>query len=215
MIVDDSTSIDQEIFNMEAYEGSDWVRISDDLPVDENGLEQTLEEFQTHYHGGTAGLGLGHRARAGRRDRRRGRGGRAPGPRTGGLMADYSVAKREEATDWMADYPGFGEMRWYSDALGTEQVSFSWRTMPPGTGGRGSYGHRHPGQEEVYFVIGGRVTFKIDDDVFEAGPQTAVRIGADAFRSVHNDTDQEAELLILSTRDPDAGTEQIEDFWPE
>ncbi len=70
-------------------------------------------------------------------------------------MASYSVAKREEATDWMADYPGFGEMRWYSDALGTEQVSFSWRTMPPGTGGRGSYGHRHPGQEEVYFVIAG------------------------------------------------------------
>jgi len=55
VIVDDSTSIDQEIFNMEAYEGSDWVRISDDLPVDEDSLDETLEEFQTHYHGGTAG----------------------------------------------------------------------------------------------------------------------------------------------------------------
>lgn len=130
-------------------------------------------------------------------------------------MADYSVAKREEASDWMADYPEFGEMRWYSDALGTEQVSFSWRTMRPGTGGRGSYGHRHPGQEEIYFVIGGLVTFKIDDDVFEAGPQTGVRIGGDAYRSVHNDTDQDAELLIISTRDPDAGTERTENFWPE
>jgi hypothetical protein len=55
VIVDDSTSIDLEIFNMEAYEGSDWVRISDDLPVDEDSLDETLEEFQTHYHGGTAG----------------------------------------------------------------------------------------------------------------------------------------------------------------
>jgi len=55
VIVDDSTSIDQEIFNMEAYEGSDWVRISDDLPVDEDSLDETLEEFQTHYHGSTAG----------------------------------------------------------------------------------------------------------------------------------------------------------------
>ena len=26
VIVDDSTSVDQEIFNMEAYEGSDWVQ---------------------------------------------------------------------------------------------------------------------------------------------------------------------------------------------
>ena len=55
VIVDDSTSIDQEIFNMEAYEGSDWVRIADDVPIDEDALDQTLEEFQTHYHGGTAG----------------------------------------------------------------------------------------------------------------------------------------------------------------
>jgi hypothetical protein len=42
-----------------------------------------------------------------------------------------------------------------------------------------------------------------------------VRIGGDAYRSVHNDTGQDAELLILSTRDPDAGTEKSEDFWPE
>jgi hypothetical protein len=55
VIVDDSTSIDQEIFNMEAYEGSDWVRIADEVPVDEDSLEQTIEGFQTHYHGGTAG----------------------------------------------------------------------------------------------------------------------------------------------------------------
>jgi hypothetical protein len=55
VVVDDSTSIDQEIFNMEAYEGSDWVRISDEVPVDEDRLGSTLEEFQTHYHGGTAG----------------------------------------------------------------------------------------------------------------------------------------------------------------
>ena len=57
-----------------------------------------------------------------------------------------------------------------------EQVSFSWRLMPPDTGGRGSYGHRHPGQEEIYFVVSGTLTFKVGDDVFEAGPQTAVRI---------------------------------------
>ena len=55
VIVDDSTSIDQEIFNMEAYEGSDWVRIADEVPVDEDSLGATIEEFQTHYHGGTPG----------------------------------------------------------------------------------------------------------------------------------------------------------------
>jgi hypothetical protein len=53
VVVDDSSSVDQEIFNMEEYEGSDWVRISDDAPVDEDGLDATLEEFQTHYSPGS------------------------------------------------------------------------------------------------------------------------------------------------------------------
>jgi hypothetical protein len=55
LIVDDSTSIDQDIFNMEAYEGSDWVRIADTVPVDEAALDETMETFQTHYHGGGGG----------------------------------------------------------------------------------------------------------------------------------------------------------------
>ena len=126
----------------------------------------------------------------------------------------YSVAHREHALDFMDGWPEYGEQRWYSDALGTEQVSFSWRRMLPGTGGRGSYGHRHPGQEEVYFVISGVVTFKIDDDVFEARPRTAVRVSGAAFRSVHNDTDDEAELLIISPRLDQPPTEKQDDFWP-
>jgi mannose-6-phosphate isomerase-like protein (cupin superfamily) len=126
----------------------------------------------------------------------------------------YSIAGREEALDFMAGYPGYGEQRWYSDELGTKQVSFSWRRMPPDTGGRGSYGHRHPGQEEVYFVISGTVTFKVGDDVFEAGPQTAVRMSGEEFYSVHNDTEAEAELLIFSTRLSERRLEKRDDFWP-
>jgi uncharacterized cupin superfamily protein len=126
----------------------------------------------------------------------------------------YSIANREQAVDFMADYPEYGEQRWYSDALGTEQVSFSWRRMSPGTGGRGSYGHCHPGQEEVYFVISGTVTFKVGADLFTAGPQTAVKMSGDDFYSVHNDTDADAELLIVSTRLEDPPLEKQDGFWP-
>ena len=55
LVVDDSASIDQEIFNMEAYEGADWVRISDEVPVDEEQRDRLLEEFQTRYHPGSSG----------------------------------------------------------------------------------------------------------------------------------------------------------------
>ncbi len=88
--------------------------------------------------------------------------------------------------------------------------------MPPDTGGRGSYGHRHRTQEEVVFVISGTVTFKIGDDVFEAGPKSAVRIAPHAVRSLHNDGPGEAEILLFSPKAAGSGdeVEKVEDFWP-
>jgi hypothetical protein len=48
VIVDDSASIDQEVFDdLEGYEGADWVRVSDDVPVDEDGRDSALEAFET------------------------------------------------------------------------------------------------------------------------------------------------------------------------
>jgi hypothetical protein len=55
VVVDDSASIDQEVFNMEAYEGADWVRIADDVPIDEEARDAALMTFQTHYHPGSFG----------------------------------------------------------------------------------------------------------------------------------------------------------------
>ncbi len=52
MIIDDSPELDSEIFNMEEYEGADWVLISDELPVDEPRRDELIERFQVHYHPG-------------------------------------------------------------------------------------------------------------------------------------------------------------------
>ncbi len=46
IVVDDSPELDAEIFNMEEYEGADWVLISDEVPVDENRRDELLEAFQ-------------------------------------------------------------------------------------------------------------------------------------------------------------------------
>lgn len=56
LIVDDSSELDSEIFTMEDYEGSDWVLISDELPVDEHRRDELLEAFQVHLHAGAAEL---------------------------------------------------------------------------------------------------------------------------------------------------------------
>jgi hypothetical protein len=52
IVVDDSPEIDGEIFNMEEFEGADWVLISDEVPVDEHRRDELLEAFQIRYHPG-------------------------------------------------------------------------------------------------------------------------------------------------------------------
>ena len=54
VVVDDSPELDAEIFNLEEFEGADWVLISDEVPVDENRRDELLEAFQVRYHPGAA-----------------------------------------------------------------------------------------------------------------------------------------------------------------
>jgi hypothetical protein len=54
IVVDDSAELDGEIFNMEEFEGSDWVQISDEIAIDEERRDELLVAFQTHYHPGGA-----------------------------------------------------------------------------------------------------------------------------------------------------------------
>jgi len=52
VVVDDSSSIDGEIFNLEEFEGADWVVISDEVPVEDSRRDELLENFQARYAGG-------------------------------------------------------------------------------------------------------------------------------------------------------------------
>jgi hypothetical protein len=52
IVVDDSPSIDGEIFNLEEFEGADWVLVSDEVPLDEARRDELLESFQATYQGG-------------------------------------------------------------------------------------------------------------------------------------------------------------------
>ena len=52
VVVDDSASIDQEVFNnVEGFEGAEWIRVSDEVPVDEDGRDRALESFEARTQG--------------------------------------------------------------------------------------------------------------------------------------------------------------------
>jgi len=132
-------------------------------------------------------------------------------------MPGYTVRRRDEVQNvFEGVYPG--EMRFFTPDIEAEQVAFTYRRMPQNTGGNGSYGHRHITQEELYYVLSGRLQFKLGDEVLELDEGCLVRVAPEVVRSVWNDEPADAELIIVSVRlaDPSAeDAETVPDFWPE
>ena len=130
-------------------------------------------------------------------------------------MSEYQVVSLEDVPDWLGDYPG--EMRGITYAIGAEQVALTHRRMPQHTGSKGSYGHRHKEQEELVFVLAGKLQFKFGDEIVELSKGDCVRIPPETWRGIWNDEPEDAEIVIVSKRidDPQGDTEQSgDDFWP-
>jgi hypothetical protein len=119
-------------------------------------------------------------------------------------VGGYTIVRLGDAPDAFAGaYPG--EMRLLTGALETEQLAFTYRRMPQGTGGKGSYGHRHRTQEA-----------KLDDDLVELEAGTALRVAPQVVRSLWNAEPEDAELVIVSVRLQGPGPDGVivQDFWP-
>ena len=132
-------------------------------------------------------------------------------------MPGYTVRVLDEVTNiFEGNYPG--EMRMITYDIGAEQVALTYRRMPQHTGGKGSYGHFHKEQEELYLVLSGRLQFKLDDEVVEVVGPACVRVAPSTARSIWNDEPEDGHLLIISTRMPDGAPDDavlVENFWPE
>ncbi len=52
IVVDDSPEVDHEIFNMDEFDGAEWVLISEDSPLDERKRDELVDHFQVTYQAG-------------------------------------------------------------------------------------------------------------------------------------------------------------------
>jgi len=129
-------------------------------------------------------------------------------------MGDYTIKPVADVADVLGDYPG--EMRFLTYEIGAEQAAITWRRMPAETGGKGSYGHRHKTQEEIYLVVSGTLQFKLDDEVIDVPAGTVVRVAPHVARSVWNAGPDDVELVIVGKKieDPHGDAEHVPDFWP-
>jgi mannose-6-phosphate isomerase-like protein (cupin superfamily) len=131
-------------------------------------------------------------------------------------VSGYALKQLAEVPDVRAEHGLPGEMHMLSRALGTDEVALTHRRMPPDTGEKGMFGHRHKTQEEIYFVASGTLTFKVEDELIEVGPGAAIRFPPATKRSYHNEGDEDVELLIASitVEDLRSEAEMDQEFWP-
>ena len=95
-------------------------------------------------------------------------------------MAGYTIKSLADVPDVLGDYPG--EMRMATYEIDAVQAALTWRRMPAKTGGKGSYGHRHKTQEEIYLIVSGTLQFKLGDDVIDVPAGTVVRVAPEVVR---------------------------------
>ena len=130
-------------------------------------------------------------------------------------MAGYTVKTREEVPDVLGDYPG--EMRFITYEVGAEQVAVTYRRMPQHTGSKGSYGHRHKEQEEIYLVVAGSGRVKLDDEVIELRQWDALRLPPEIMRNVEAGPEG-VELIAFGApklASPQADVEMTPNWWAD
>ncbi len=82
--------------------------------------------------------------------------------------------------------PKFGmapdmQARFAASDLGLERSAISLQRLAPNV--TQPFGHHHKGQEELYVVVDGNGTVKLDDEIFDVGAWDAVRVAPEVTRA--------------------------------
>ena len=132
-------------------------------------------------------------------------------------MADYTALRVADVPDMAADVgmdPDHFEIRLMREQLGLRNFAVTFERC--GGGWKPTRGHRHGVQEEVYFLVSGRAEAKLDDEIIELEPWTAVRVPPETARAFRASGDEDAVFVTIAAPQADFGDiEFIQDFWKE
>jgi len=112
-------------------------------------------------------------------------------------MSAYTVKNLKEIDNQGVHFgldPSELELRMARVPLECESSGISYMKLGPNF--RSTYGHQHKVQEEIYVLVTGSGRIKLDDDIVELTPWTAVRIHRDTIRALEAGPDG-AELLAI------------------
>jgi mannose-6-phosphate isomerase-like protein (cupin superfamily) len=111
-------------------------------------------------------------------------------------MAGYTALQLNEVEDQSPNLglPPEFELRMARVPLNCEKCGISYQRFAPGW--RQPVGHNHKQQEEVFILASGSARMKLDDDVIELKPWTAVRVAPKTMRSIEGGPEG-AEIIAI------------------
>jgi mannose-6-phosphate isomerase-like protein (cupin superfamily) len=125
----------------------------------------------------------------------------------------YTKRNLREVEDKAPDF-GFSESqeaRFANDALDTQDTGVSYHVVRANK--RQGFGHRHDQAEEVYVVLSGAGSIKLDDDVVELAAMDAIRVAPQVARGFEAGPEG-LEILAFGPRHQGDG-EVLPDFWAD
>jgi quercetin dioxygenase-like cupin family protein len=128
-------------------------------------------------------------------------------------MAAYTVQRLTEVEN---QGPRFGldekdwEIRMARVPLNCESCGISYQRFSPGW--RTPFGHKHKRQEEIYVLVNGSARMKLDDEVVELEPWTAVRVAPETMRAVEGGPDG-AEFVVVGAPNTGPGDADTTPGW--
>jgi mannose-6-phosphate isomerase-like protein (cupin superfamily) len=113
--------------------------------------------------------------------------------------------------------PRFGmpaelEARFARTALDGKTLGLSLMKLAPNF--RIPFGHKHPGQEEVYVVVRGSGRVKVEDEIVDVAQWDAIRFDKDTMRGVEAGSDG-LEFLAFGAGDDPMDAEMVQDWWSD
>ena len=128
-------------------------------------------------------------------------------------MPDYTVVNLISGVENLA--PKFGmqgvEARFARTTLALKESGLSYFALEPDTGV--PFGHRHERQEEIYVVLEGGGTCRLEDETVELGPMDAIRVPPEVARGFRAGP-QGARLLAFGAPQTEGQDAQmLPEFW--
>jgi mannose-6-phosphate isomerase-like protein (cupin superfamily) len=126
----------------------------------------------------------------------------------------YAIKNLKDTEDRAPEF-GLGEIQeahFPAGELGAESTGLAFHVIHPGR--RQGFAHRHEQAEEIYVVLAGAGSVKLDGETVEVGPLDAIRVAPEVTRAFEAGPEG-MELIAFGPRHEGDGEIVREGFWAD